>query len=277
MLFITKMPECGRHDVVATIIIHLGGIKMNISLYLQLGLIMAFIVGVVSATDNQIPNDIQTAVVDALTKADLISFTDESEQSRELIQTVREEFTNITGQISDYSGSGEITSDTAGLLTDYIQLWDTLLVAYDFMIQGGDHKLKGYDAILSNETNRYETGLQEFKAAKEMYDNAYEGLNNTQSLFSSFDVNTMSELLPDASIPSLVSVNKMLFRLRDTALICQAYQDFCSAEIAKETSGDVNSTEVQEPLNAATTMMKKLIPSPYVGQEAELFANITFT
>jgi hypothetical protein len=271
------MPECGRHDVVATIIIHLGGIKMNISLYLQLGLIMAFIVGVVSATDNQIPNDIQTAVVDALTKADLISFTDESEQSRELIQTVREEFTNITGQISDYSGSGEITSDTAGLLTDYIQLWDTLLVAYDFMIQGGDHKLKGYDAILSNETNRYETGLQEFKAAKEMYDNAYEGLNNTQSLFSSFDVNTMSELLPDASIPSLVSVNKMLFRLRDTALICQAYQDFCSAEIAKETSGDVNSTEVQEPLNAATTMMKKLIPSPYVGQEAELFANITFT
>ncbi|OQA59606.1 MAG: hypothetical protein BWY45_00645 [Euryarchaeota archaeon ADurb.Bin294] len=232
---------------------------MNISLYLQLGLIMAFIVGVVSATDNQIPNDIQTAVVDALTKADLISFTDESEQSRELIQTVREEFTNITGQISDYSGSGEITSDTAGLLTDYIQLWDTLLVAYDFMIQGGDHKLKGYDAILSNETNRYETGLQEFKAAKEMYDNAYEGLNNTQSLFSSFDV------------------NKMLFRLRDTALICQAYQDFCSAEIAKETSGDVNSTEVQEPLNAATTMMKKLIPSPYVGQEAELFANITFT
>lgn len=250
---------------------------MNISIFLQLVLILAIMTAVVSATDNQIPTDIQIAVVDALTKADQISLTDESEQSRELIQTVREEYTNINGKISEYSGSGELNADTAALLTDYIQLWDTLLVAYDFMIQGGDHKLKGYDAILSNETNRYETGLQEFKVAKEMYDNAYEGLNNTQSLFSSFDVNTMSELLPDASIPSMVSVNKMLFRLRDTALICQAYQDFCSAEIAKFSTGDVNSTEVQEPLNAATTMMKRLIPSPYVGQEAELFADITLT
>ncbi|HOJ95225.1 MAG TPA: hypothetical protein PK024_00080 [Methanospirillum sp.] len=60
-------------------------------------------------------------------------------------------------------------------------------------------------------------------------------------------------------------------------IICQAYQDFCSAEIAKISSGDVNSTDVQGPLHAATSIMKKLTPSPYVGQEASLFVNITLT
>lgn len=271
------MLECGGQDAVAIILTHSGGINMKILIFLKFGLILAIITAVVSATDNQIPNEIQTAVVDALTKADQISLSDEPEQSRNLILSVREEFTKINEKNTEYSNSGQLNNDTAKLLTDYIQLWDDLLVAYDFMIQGGEHKLKGYDAILSNDTGRYETGLEEFKAAKGMYDKAYEELNSTQSLFSSFDVNTLSELLPEASIPSIVSVNKMLFRLRDTALICQAYHDFCRAEIAKEASGDAISNEVQESLDAATTMMKKLIPSPYVGEEAKLFANITLT
>lgn len=250
---------------------------MKISIFFQLGLILAVITTVVSASDIQIPNDIQTDVVNALTKADQISFSEESEQSREVIQEIRENFSKINEKITKYSSSGDLTNDTSTLLTNYIQLWDDLLISYDFMIQGGEHKLNGYDAILSNETNRFNTGLQEFKSAKEMYDYSYEKLNSTQSSFSSLDVNTLSAILPEASMPSMVSVNKMLFRLRDTAFICQAYQDFCKAEIAKESSGDVNSTEVQEPLDAATTMMKKLIPSPYVGEEAQLFANITLT
>jgi hypothetical protein len=75
----------------------------------------------------------------------------------------------------------------------------------------------------------------------------------------------------------MTSVKKMLYRLLDNIVISQAYQGLCKAEISKEATGDVNSSEVQEPLTNATYLMKKLISSPYVGQEASLFANITLT
>src|SRR5690606_21471375 len=96
---------CGEQDAVAITPIHSGGIKMKRSIFLFFGLILAIMTAFVSATDNQIPNDIQTAIVDALTKADQISLTEETEQSRELINTVRGEFTDINEKISDYSNS----------------------------------------------------------------------------------------------------------------------------------------------------------------------------
>lgn len=222
-----------------------------------------------------IPEELHTAIIGTLTDADTIDFSNETGLSHKNIQSVQEEILTADGLIDDYSSSEELNGDTVDILLHYLNIWNGLLTAYGYMIDGGEDKLKGYNAILGNETDRYETALTGFEAAKDNYAQAYEALNETKILLTDFDSNEFSIILPDASIPTITDIDKMVFRLRDNGLISQAYVDLCKAEIAKSSTGDVNSSAVQEPLSAATTLMKKLVPSPYVGQEASLFTNIT--
>jgi hypothetical protein len=250
---------------------------MKIHQFISILIIISSCAAIVSSdSDMQIPDTIRTQITDALKKVDEINI-DDSAQARERIRSVREEMAITLANITDSVQPGEISNETARLLNNYITLWDTLLVSYDYMIQGGDQKIRGYDAILSNETDRFKTGLEAFAAAEELYGSAYDQLRNTESLFATLDSDTLTNLLSDTAVPTMTSVKKMLYRLLDNIVISQAYQGLCKAEISKEATGDVNSSEVQEPLTNATYLMKKLISSPYVGQEASLFANITLT
>ena len=233
--------------------------------------------GISAENQTTIPEDLNSAISSALRQADQISFTSDTDTSRDLIQSTQNDLVTIEELLKNYATSGKIGKEDADSLSAYLKIWNGLFTAYDDMIVGGEHKTEGYAAILTNETDRYEAGLNGFESAKEDYSRAYESLNTTKILLSDLDSDEIAQILPDASVPAVTDINKMLFRLRDNIMLCQAYQDLCKAEIAKVSSGDVNATAVQEPLIAATTLMKKLIPSPYVGEEASLFANITLS
>ena len=265
-------------DVVRVLIVRRGKFMHTISKKAgqTLCIILVITICLVSA-QSVIPDELHSVILSALSQADSIGMNPDPELSRELIQSVIDDLKTADALTVNYTSSGEISQEISDVMLSYIDSWKELMVVYGYLIDGGEQKNEAYTALLSNSSDRYDISLAKFTLAKDYYSKAYEALEGTEELLKKTDADALSDILPDASIPDNEAINKMLFRLRDNTMICQAYIDLCSTGIAKASSGDANSTEVQEPLVNATTLMKKLIPSPFVGEEAALFVNITFS
>jgi hypothetical protein len=237
------------------------------------------VIGFAGAETNQtfVPDDVTLQIIDTLTQADQISLSEDAETQLEMIQSVSEKINNSTGLLNTYVASGDVTAKNASVLTNYLDIWSGVITIYGSLIQGGIDKQDGYNYLLGNDTDRYEKALDAFRKAHTNYRNALETLNQTEQILNDFDSSALRQILPEVAIPEDAVLSETRFRIIDTSELCQAYQDLCRAKIENSTINDVNATKVQEPLIAATTRMKGLSFSPYVGEEASLFANITLS
>lgn len=248
----------------------------TITLSLLVGLIL-LIAGTIGYADSVLPDDLVSSITGTIATVDTIGASPDIDTSHEILDSVLAEVGVSQDAIRSLEEEGAINADLAENLIQYTDFWTFIVLAYGDIIDGGAQKHEGYQALLSNESDRYAVAQDKFDSAKEIFGNAEDQVTKAKELLVALDSELVATALPDAVVPDSAILDEMIYRLSDTITLCQAYSDISKANLEKNITGDPDAPAVQELLNSGTSLMKELSESLYVGTEAKIFANITFS
>lgn len=250
--------------------------RITITLSLLVGIIL-LVVGSGASADTVLPNELQSSITETIARIDTIGASVDITASHSILDTVLAEIALSQDDIRTLEDEGTIDADLADNLINYTDFWTFMVLAYGDMIDAGTLKQEGYQALLSNESDRYSVAQEKFDSAKEIFDTAKDSVTRAKDILVTMDAALIEKALPDAVVPDTAILDEMLYRLTDTVSLCQAYTDISKANLEKNITGDPDAPAVQELLTSGTSLMKELSESLYVGTEAKVFANITFS
>ena len=248
----------------------------TIILSLLVGLILLVAVSFVSA-DPVLPDELQSSITETIARVDTIGASADIATSHDILDSVLADIAASQDAIRSLEEEGAIDADLPENLIHYTDFWTFMVLSYGDMIDGGAQKQEGYEALLSDEEDRYRVAQEKFNSAKEIFENAKDQVTKAKELLIALDSELVATSLPDAVVPDSAVLDEMVYRLSDTITLCQAYSDISKANLEKNITGDPDAPAVQELLSSGTSLMKELSESLYVGTEAKVFANITFS
>lgn len=249
--------------------------RIPVTLSLLIGLV--FVLGSVAYADTGLPEELKISLTDTIASIDTIGASPDIAESHTILDSALAEIAVTQDAIRTLEEEGAVDGDIAETLIQYTDFWTFMVLAYGDMIDAGATKQEGYQALLSNESDRYAVAQEKFASAKEIFETAKDSVTKSKELLSALDSELIGAALPDAVVPDTAILDEMLYRLTDTVSLCQAYSDISKANLEKNITGDPDAPAVQELLLAGTSLMQELSESLYVGTEAKVFANITFS
>lgn len=239
---------------------------------ITIGLLVALFViipGIMSASSDGDQNP-QTMIINALQKSDLVSSTSDSEGKFSLIRQARDELVQAKDLLNQNSDAN------ISVLNNYVDYWVQFEDAYGAMITGSEQKLKAYESLTGNNSDKYQNAFDTFTEAEKTYTTSKGLFEQTLPVIKSLDP-TISDLLPDAAIPKESVTQEIIARLTDNIQICNGYKHLCKAQVLKISAGNTITLEVESELYEGNGIMQSLIFSAYVGDEATRFANTTLS